>query len=35
MVKYGKIFQLYMFVSYINTIFVLYTNKVVYNGKFE
>ena len=23
-----KIFQLYMFVSYINTIFVLYTNKV-------
>lgn len=31
----GKIFQLYMLVSYINTIFVLYTNKVVYNGKFE
>lgn len=30
-----KIFQLYMFVSYINTKFVLYTNKVVYNGKFE
>ena len=30
-----KKFQLYMFVSYINTIFVLYTNKVVYNGKFE
>lgn len=30
-----KIFQLYMFVSYINTIVVLYTNKVVYNGKFE
>lgn len=30
-----KIFQLYMFVSYINTIYVLYTNKVVYNGKFE
>lgn len=30
-----KIFQLYMFVSYINTLFVLYTNKVVYNGKFE
>lgn len=30
-----KIFQLYMFVSYISTIFVLYTNKVVYNGKFE
>ena len=30
-----KIFQLYMFVSYINTIFVLYTNKAVYNGKFE
>lgn len=30
-----KIFQLYMFVSYINTVFVLYTNKVVYNGKFE
>lgn len=30
-----KIFQLYMFVSYINTIFVLYTNKEVYNGKFE
>ena len=33
-----KIFQLYMLfhiVSYINTIFVLYTNNVVYNGKFE
>ena len=30
-----KIFQLYIFVSYINTIFVLYTNKVAYNGKFE
>lgn len=30
-----KIFQLYMFVSYLNNIFVLYTNKVVYNGKFE
>ena len=31
----GKIFLLYMFVSYINTIFVLYTNNVVYNGKIE
>ena len=35
MVSMEKIFQLYMFVSYINTIFVLYSNKVVYNGKFE
>ena len=30
-----KIFPWYMFVSYINTIFVLYTNNMVYNGKFE
>lgn len=30
-----KIFPQYMFVSYINTIFVLYTNNVAYNGKFE
>ena len=35
MVKYGKIFQLYMFVSYIITTFVLCTNNVFYNGKFE
>ena len=35
MVKYGKNIPQYMFVLYINTIFVLYTNNVVYNGKFE
>lgn len=34
MVKYGKNISA-IYVSYINTIFVLYTNKVVYNGKFE
>ena len=35
MAKYGKIFLLYIFVSYIITTFVLYTNNVAYNGKFE
>lgn len=35
MAKYGKIFLLYMFVSYLITTFVLYANNVVYNGKFE
>ena len=35
MVKYGKNISAIYVVSYINTIFVLYTNKVAYNGKFE